>query len=59
MAHHLRYLNEDVGVIHGDIKSRNIVQLDGGWRLIDLDASCRLGESAGEKLSWPPELANS
>ncbi len=47
------------GVIHGDVKPRNVVRLGRHYRLIDLDASCRFGEEVGIKTSTalaPPEL---
>jgi serine/threonine protein kinase len=47
------------GVIHADIKPLNIMRLDGTWRLIDLDAACRIGiDPVGSKSSSsyvPPE----
>ena len=59
IATHLRYLNEQCHRIHGDLKPRNVVQLevetDTGielvWILIDMDASCAIGEVAGQKLT--------
>ena len=59
IATHLQYLNEQCHRIHGDLKPRNIVQLevetDTGmelvWILIDMDASCAIGEDAGQKLT--------
>jgi len=59
IATHLRYLNEQCHRIHGDLKPRNVVQLevetDTGielvWILIDMDASCAIGEDAGQKLT--------
>jgi serine/threonine protein kinase len=48
------------GYIHGDIKPLNICRVGQQLRLIDLDASCRLGKDyAGLKLSsafLPPEM---
>jgi serine/threonine protein kinase len=47
------------GVIHADIKPLNVMRLEGTWRLIDLDASCRIGiDPVGSKSSSafvPPE----
>ena len=65
IAEHLRYLNEECGRIHGDIKPRNIVLLQVGdelvWMLIDLDASVEIGTPAGLKKTssacYPPEMA--
>jgi serine/threonine protein kinase/ankyrin repeat protein len=37
-----QYLHER-GVLHGDIKPLNIMRVDSFWKLIDLDASCRMG----------------
>ena len=62
---HLKYLNEECGRIHGDIKPRNIVLLQLGtalaWVLIDLDASCEIGSLAGQKVTssafLSPEMA--
>ena len=31
------------GVIHADIKPLNIVRVGGEFKLIDLDATCRIG----------------
>ena len=52
------------GVVHGDIKQRNILRVaqSGNWILCDMDASARIGEPIGEKTSSayaPPELAKS
>ena len=65
VAAHLKYLNEDCGRIHGDLKARNLIQMKIGmeliWLLIDMDASCAIGELAGQKVtssaSFPPEMA--
>ena len=47
------------GFLHGDIKPLNIVRIDSAWKLIDLDASCRIGKDfVGMKYSsayLPPE----
>jgi serine/threonine protein kinase len=47
------------GVIHADIKPLNVMRLEGSWRLIDLDAACRIGiDPVGSKSSSafiPPE----
>jgi len=50
------------GMIHGDLKGRNIlrVNLKGKWILCDMDASSKMGDPAGLKTSSgnsPPELA--
>ena len=50
----------DKGLIHGDIKPRNVVRVDDVWKLIDLDAAALKGEPIGRKYSsgyFPPELA--
>ena len=67
VADHLRYLNEECGRIHGDLKPRNLIQIQHPeqpvfiWNLIDLDASCAIGEIAGQKVTssafFPPEMA--
>ena len=70
VAGHLKYLNEICHRIHGDLKPRNLIQLemqdDSGvtvlvWVLIDLDASCEIGSAAGQKITssayYPPEMA--
>jgi serine/threonine protein kinase len=47
------------GVIHGDVKPRNVVRVGRRYKLIDLDASTRFGEEVGIKTSTalaPPEL---
>jgi serine/threonine protein kinase len=47
------------GVIHADIKPLNVMRLDGRWRLIDLDAACRIGidpvRSKSSSVFLPPE----
>eukprot|EP01030_Chromulinospumella_sphaerica_P034420 gene34420-biopygen14413 len=47
------------GIIHADLKPLNIVRVDGDWKLIDFDASCRIGvDHTGLKSSSaysPPE----
>ena len=65
---HLKYLAK-CGRIQGDLKPRNLVlleiQTDSGtvlaWTLIDMDASCAIGELAGLKLTssafFCPEMA--
>eukprot|EP01045_Picozoa_sp_COSAG04_P004677 COSAG04_NODE_208_length_20334_cov_13.999852_1_plen_2534_part_10 len=65
VAGHLRFLNEECGRIHGDIKPRNLVQMlierVMVWLLIDLDASCGIGSLAGQKVTssayFAPEMA--
>jgi ankyrin repeat protein/serine/threonine protein kinase len=32
------------GILHGDIKPLNIMRIESTWKLIDLDASCRIGK---------------
>ena len=40
------------GIIHADIKPLNVVRIDDKWKLIDLDASCRIGvDTVGIKSS--------
>lgn len=59
IASHLQYLNEHCYRIHGDLKPRNVVQVETNsdvgielsWTLIDLDASCEIGENAGQKFT--------
>ena len=59
IATHLQYLNEHCHRIHGDLKPRNVVQaevetdtgIELAWTLVDLDASCVIGEDAGQKLT--------
>ena len=65
VAEHLQYLHVTCNGIHADVKPRNIVKLDAdgivAWILIDLDASCKRGAPAGQKMTstskLPPELA--
>ena len=51
------------GVVHGDLKQRNIIRAEGGageWLLCDMDAAAQLGHPVGRKTSaayCPPELA--
>jgi serine/threonine protein kinase len=51
------------GVIHGDVKPRNLVRFGADYKIIDFDASCRIGlEYSGSKHSSafvPPELVRS
>jgi len=42
------------GVIHGDVKPRQIVRFDGSFRLIDLDASVQVGDPLSDKTLLPP-----
>ena len=48
------------GLLHADLKILNIVRIGGKWKLIDLDASCVIGQEAvGHKSSTaycPPEV---
>lgn len=56
----LSYLHT-AGVIHGDIKSRNIVVVDNHAILIDMDASTSINSPTGSKVSpvfMAPEVAN-
>ena len=47
-VHHLH----EKGILHGDIKPLNLVRVDAQWKLIDLDASCVIGEqTVGSKSS--------
>ena len=65
LAEHLQYLHVACNSIHSDVKPRNIVKLDAdgivAWILIDLDAACKRGTPAGQKMTssskLPPELA--
>ena len=62
---HLLYMHATMRRIHGDLKPRNIVKIwledEKRWILIDLDATCDLGEEAGAKVTssayFPPEMA--
>eukprot|EP00505_MAST-04D_sp_SCG-Rhode-Island_P000583 Stramenopile-MAST_4_protein_583 len=59
VANALQHLHEK-GLVHGDIKPRNIVRVVDQWKLIDLDASASIGDPIGRKYSSgysPPELA--
>ena len=48
------------GIVHGDIKTLNLVRAGAQWKLIDLDASCLIGiDAVGFKSSSsyvPPEV---
>jgi serine/threonine protein kinase len=65
VAEHLQYLHVTCNTIHADIKPRNIVQINAEgsvkYVLIDLDAACKRGTLAGQKVTssarFPPELA--
>ena len=65
VAAHLQYMHNVLDCIHGDFKSRNIclieVERREQWIIIDLDASCTIGASAGQKITssacYPPEMA--
>ena len=55
----LRHLHSR-GLVHGDVKPRNVVRINGSWKLIDLDAAAPQGKPVGRKYSSgfsPPELA--
>jgi RIO-like serine/threonine protein kinase len=45
----LKYLHDDKRdrgkLVHGDFKPRNIVRVDGDWRLIDFDASVQVAHT--------------
>ena len=42
------------GYLHADIKTLNLVRTDSQWRLIDLDAACRIGlDPVGFKVRAP------
>ena len=59
MALALQHLHAQ-GLVHGDIKPRNVVRIGGGWKLIDMDAAALTGTPVGRKYSSgfsPPELA--
>ncbi len=54
-----------MGVVHGDIKPKNVCRFRGAWKLIDLDAASSVGGMAGSKImigqmpaNMPPELAS-
>eukprot|EP01051_Picozoa_sp_SAG22_P022300 SAG22_NODE_5291_length_1043_cov_1.546610_1_plen_108_part_10 len=51
----------DAGVVHGDLKQRNILRSSkGDWILCDMDAAAKVGSEIGSKTSSayaPPELA--
>eukprot|EP00808_Paulinella_micropora_P022579 g1158.t1 len=47
-------------LVHGDLKPRNVVRLNGCWALVDFDAAAKFGQPVGHKFSGafaPPELA--
>ena len=58
LVHCVEHMHEK-GVLHGDLKTLNIVRTAGQWKLIDLDAACVIGkEHVGHKSSSayvPPE----
>ena len=53
------------GVVHGDVKPRNVVRINGVWKLIDMDAATAVGapiNSGADSFKWTsafaaPELA--
>ena len=48
------------GLVHGDLKQRNVIRCDSDWVLCDMDAAGRVGAQIGAKTSTgygPPELA--
>ena len=54
----------EVGIVHGDVKPRNIVFVDETWKMIDMDAAVRKGapiDTSPINFKWtsgfaPPEL---
>ena len=58
LAHCVEHMHEK-GVLHGDLKTLNMVRTGGRWKLIDLDAACVIGTGkVGHKSSSayvPPE----
>ena len=59
VAKALQHMHEK-GLVHGDIKPRNIVRVVDQWKLIDMDAAASIGDPIGRKYSSgysPPELA--
>ena len=61
IAKALSHLHKCGGRIHGDLKPLNTMRIDSTWRIIDMDASCSVGEPFGEKAPSsgysPPEMA--
>ena len=58
VAKALGHMHEQ-GFVHGDIKPRNVVRVGESWKLIDLDASVKIGVEIGRKYSTgyaPPEF---
>eukprot|EP01064_Diplonema_japonicum_P033962 TRINITY_DN6859_c0_g1_i1.p1 TRINITY_DN6859_c0_g1~~TRINITY_DN6859_c0_g1_i1.p1 ORF type:complete len:1546 (+),score=230.97 TRINITY_DN6859_c0_g1_i1:833-5470(+) len=48
------------GYIHGDIKSKNVVQFSRTWKIIDLDSCSRIGQPLALEFTpfyCPPEMA--
>ena len=59
MAQCIQHLHNHACLLHGDIKPRNIARVGQIWKLIDLDASAKIGVLRPEKYSEayvPPEL---
>jgi len=60
LAKALDHLHEH-GRIHADLKPLNAVRIASSWQLIDLDVSCAVGATFGEKVPssgyCPPEMA--
>jgi hypothetical protein len=57
LVHCVQHLHSK-GIIHADIKPLNIIRDGTKWKLIDFDASCKIGEFIGWKSSTayiPPE----
>ena len=47
----LQHLHQN-GIVHGDLKMLNVLRVNGGIRLIDMDAACRIGlDFVGNKFS--------
>jgi serine/threonine protein kinase len=58
----LRHVHS-MGVVHGDLKPKNICRFNGVWKLIDFDAAIAIGGAVGLKVpgtmpaNMPPEQA--
>ncbi|KAF0683302.1 Aste57867_24642 [Aphanomyces stellatus] len=58
VAEGLQHLHNK-GLVHGDVKKLNMVRVDNRLKLIDLDATTKIGDPIGAKFSsgiLPPEL---
>ncbi|KAF0700109.1 Aste57867_9340 [Aphanomyces stellatus] len=54
----LNHLHES-GLVHGDLKKLNVLRVQNALKLIDLDASAKIGDAVGTKFSsgiLPPEM---